>query len=189
MKKFRLVAAATIAGVVTLLSSGVAQAYPDCGIDLQLNDATLVGGGSFNFTADAGAVDCAWVVTYRGKTKSGDGTSFSGSFSTPVVTKKTTSTIKADCTWDDGAVSSSSAAASSVSPAFYSTAPASNVQAIVRTCSTTATVTLLPKGGSDDGSSLPNTGGSNLSLLLLGGGLLLAGGGVTYVARRRRSSH
>ena len=188
MKNLRLVAAAAMAGVVMLLASGAAQAYSDCGINLQLNDSTLVGGGNFKFTADAGAVDCAWVVTYRGQAKNGNGTSFSGSFGTPVVTKKTTSDITAACTWDDEKIASTGK--STVAPAFYSTAPATNLQAVVRTCSVKATVTLLPKGGSaDDGDSLPNTGGSNLSLILLGGALLLVGGGLTYAARRRSSSN
>ena len=187
MKKFRLIAAASMAAVVTLLSSGAAQAYPDCGINLTLTTTTLVGGKSFGFKADAGAVDCAWQVDYRGQTKLGNGTSFSGSFATPKVSKKTTTTITATYTFDDAKVSAAPAA-SVVTSAFYSTGSASNIQAAQRTCPVSVDVTLLPKGA-DSGASLPNTGGSNLSLLLLGGGLLLVGGGVTYLARRRSSSH
>lgn len=190
MKNLRLAGATAIAAAITLFASGAAQAYPDCGIDLQIKDATLVGGKTFNFTAKAGATNCAWTVTYRGETKTGNGTTFSGTFSTPVVTKKTKNALTADCKWNDGVVAPAAAKGSTVSPAFYSTAPAANVQAVERTCPTSATVTLLPKGGvGDNGASLPDTGGSNLSLLLLGGGLLLVGGGVTYAARRRHTSH
>src|SRR5689334_14151245 len=111
MFKLRLVAAAAIACAVTLLSSG-AQAYPDCGIALTLNDSTLVGGKTFNFKADAGNVDCDWTVTYRGKTKTGNGKSISGSYSTPVVSKKTTTKIVAECTHElsDAKASASSSA-------------------------------------------------------------------------------
>ena len=108
MMKFRLIAAAAIACMVTLVSSGAAQAYTDCGIDFQLSDATVVGGKSFDFKADAGAIDCAWTVTYRGKVKKGNGTSFSGTYSTPVVSKKTTSAITAVCTFDNGVSASPS---------------------------------------------------------------------------------
>jgi LPXTG-motif cell wall-anchored protein len=191
MFKLRLVAAAAIACAVTLLSSG-AQAYPDCGITLKLNDATLVGGNSFSFKADAGEVDCNWTVTYRGKTKTGSGTSISGSYSTPVVTKKTTNKITASCEHELVESSSAPAAdsASSVTPAFYSAQSSAAVPAVTRVCPISATVTLLPKGGVDDGNgSLPNTGGSNLWLLVLGGALVVGGGGVTYAARRRHSSH
>lgn len=195
MFKLRLVAAAAIACAVTLLSSG-AQAYPDCGVSLTLNDSTVVGGKSFTFSADAGEENCDWAVTYRGKTKTGSGTSISGSFSTPEVSKKSTSTLSASCTHDisdDVASSAPASSASTVTPAVYSPQSASTLaQApVIRTCEVKAKVTLLPKGGvadegADDG--LPDTGGSNLWILVLGGALVVAGGGITYAARRRHSA-
>lgn len=192
MFKLRLAAAAAIACAVTLLSSG-AQAYPDCGVSLKLSSSTLVGGKSFSFTADSGSVDCDWTVTYRGKTKTGSGTSISGSYSTPVVTKKSTSEIKATC--EQAAFGASAAPAttsSTVTPAFYSAESSAVLPAATTTsCPVDATVTLLPKGGVDDegDGALPDTGGSNLWLLLLGGALVTGGAGVTYAAQRRKSSH
>jgi LPXTG-motif cell wall-anchored protein len=190
MFKLRLAAAAAIACAVTLLSSG-AQAYPDCGISLTLNDSTLVGGKSFSFTADAGEVDCDWTVTYRGKTKTGSGTSISGSYDTPVVSKKTTSKITASCEHVVDGASAPATSSSSVTPAFYSGQSSANLAAATAVCPVSANVTLLPKGGLGDGAeddgALPDTGGSNLWILVLGGALVVAGGGVTYAARRRHS--
>lgn len=190
MFKLRLVAAAAIACVFTLLSSGVAQAYPDCGISLTLNNSSVVGGKSFKFTADAGDVDCDWTVTYRGKTKTGSGTSISGSFSTAEVSKKSTSKIVASCEHDGQAAALSSDVSSDVTPAFYSADNAAAVQNVATTCSVSAIVTLLPEGGvaGEGDNALPDTGGSNLWLLLVGGALVVVGGGVTYAARRRNSA-
>jgi LPXTG-motif cell wall-anchored protein len=190
MFKLRLAAAAGIACAVTLLSSG-AQAYPDCGIALSLNDATLVGGKTFSYTADAGEVDCTWTVTYRGKTKTGKGTSISGSFSTPEVTKKTTSKIVASCEHVIGASTAPASPSNDVTPAFYSTQSAA-VQPAAQTavCPVSAVVTLLPQGvAAEDNGALPDTGGSNLWLLVMGGALVVGGAGVTYASRRRHSSH
>ncbi|MEV7398565.1 LPXTG cell wall anchor domain-containing protein [Aeromicrobium sp. NPDC092404] len=191
MFKLRLVAAAAIACAVTLLSSG-AQAYPDCGISLTLNDSTLVGGKSFSFTADAGEVDCDWTVTYRGKTKTGSGTSISGSYSTPVVSKKTTTKITAACEHEISDASASSASASTVTPAFYSAERSAVLPAATTVCPVSANVTLLPEGvapdDAEDDGALPDTGGSNIWLLVLGGALVVVGGSVTYVARRRHSA-
>ena len=191
MFKLRLAAAAAIACAMTLLSSG-AQAYPDCGISLTLNDSTLVGGKTFSFTADAGDVECDWTVTYRGKTKTGSGTSISGSYSTPVVSKKTTTKITASCEHEleDSSAAASSASASTVTPAFYSAQSSAVLPAATAVCPVSANVTLLPKGGvaDEDDGALPDTGGSNLWFLVLGGALVVAGGSVTYAARRRHSA-
>jgi LPXTG-motif cell wall-anchored protein len=195
MVKFRLVAAALIAGVVTLLSTGVAQAalYPDCGITLTLNNSTVVGGEKFSFTASApSGVDCAWTVTYAGKTKTGNGSSISGSFSTEEVSKKTTTTITAKCTHEltNSSALSDSTTSADVTPAFYSTGSTATLQtAATRTCPVSAHVTLLPQGTSpEDDGVLPNTGGSNFWLLVLGGVLVIGGAGITYASRRRHTS-
>ncbi len=195
MFKFRLAAAAAIACAVTLLSSG-AQAYPDCGIDLDLdiNNSTLVGGKSFSYTADSGDEICDWAVTYRGDSQEESGTtSISGSFSTPVVTKKTVNKITASCTHviSDEAAAPADSGSNVVTPAIYSAQPSAVAQApVTATCSVSANVTLLPKGGADnnDDGALPDTGGSNLWILVLGGALVVAGGGITYAARRRHSA-
>lgn len=188
MGKFRLVAAAMIAGVVTLLSSG-AQAYVDCGITLTLSSSTVVGGESFTFKADAGQVDCAWVVTYAGKTKTGNGTSITGSFPTDEVSKKTTTTIKATCEHEIGSALSKSSTSTDVTPAFYSSSPSAAVQARTDICPVSAHVTLLPKGTSpEDDGALPDTGGANFWLLVIGGVLVIGGAGITYASRRRHTS-
>jgi len=192
MIKIRLIAAAFIACAMTLLASG-AQAYPDCGVSLSLSSSTLVGGKSFSFKADAGDIDCVpWSVTYRGKTKTGSGHTLSGSYSTPVVTKKTTTKITGKCTHvisDASASAPANESSSDVTPAFYAASAGVAAAAETRTCPVSATVTLLPKGGvaNEDDGVLPNTGGSNLWLLVLGGVLVLGGGGVAYASRRRQS--
>ena len=175
--KFRLIAAAVIAGAATLLSSGAANAgYPVPPITITIDDNILVGGNTFHYTADAGDVECDWTITYdEGRApgvdavQTGSGTSISGSYKTKVVSKKFKSPITAECQYETGEGEVSASA--------------------VATASASATITLLPKGSGDDGGALPDTGGSNLSLILLGGGLVLVGGGVTYMARRRQSSH
>lgn len=166
MKTLRLAAAAAIAGAVTLLSSGVAQAYPDCEVTIDVSAATLVGGKTFEFVADAGASDGTFVVSYPRAagttTRTDSGSSISGSFKTKVVTKKSSSPITVSFTSE------------------------------TQECDASATITVLPRGGDvggQDDSALPDTGGSNLYLLIIGGALVVAGGGLTYAARRRRSTH
>ena len=168
MNTLRLAAAAIIAGAVTLLSTGAAQAYPDCEVTIEVSDSTVVGGKSFTFTADAGASEGTFEVSYPeadgSTTRTGEGSSISGSFKTEVVSKKTSTEITVSFT--------------------------SETQA----CDASATITVLPRGGdvgdeddADDG-ALPDTGGSNLYLLIIGGALLVVGGGLTYAARRRQST-
>lgn len=192
MGKFRLVAAAAIAGVITLLSSGAQAAlYPDCGITLTLNNSTVVGGEKFSFTADAGDVECDWTVTYAGKTKTGSGTSLSGTFSTKKVSEKTTTKITAKCVHEVNSSLSSSTASTDVTPAFYSSGSTQTLQSADRTCPVSADVTLLPKGAAPDDEEdgvLPDTGGANFWLLVIGGVLVLGGAGITYASRRRHTS-
>lgn len=198
MKNLRLVAAAALAGLVTLLSSGAAQAfvYPDCGIDMKLtiHKTPLTGGKSFHYVASAPGTDCDWTVTYRDKKVTGSGESISGTFKTQQVDKKFTSKITAACTHlvkgVSGPISKSNKVVSAVylTSSSYSTATAAG-PAQPRTCPISADITLLPKGaGTGNGGLLPNTGGSNLWILVLGGALLVGGGGVVY-ASRRRSTH
>jgi len=171
MNTLRLAAAAIIAGALTLLSTGAAQAYPDCEVTIEVSDSTVVGGKSFTFTADAGASEGTFEVSYPeadgSTTRTGEGSSISGSFKTEVVSKKTSTEITVAFTADS------------------------------QSCEDSATVTVVPSGAGDgdgdagagDGdSALPDTGGSNLYLLIIGGALLLAGGGLTYAARRRQST-
>lgn len=192
MLKIRLALAAGIACAVTLLSSGVAQAYPDCGIDLSLNSSTLVGGGTFKFTAVAGEIECDWTVTYAGKTRTGSGTSISGSFSTEEVSKKTTTKITASCEHEVADALAKTTTSAEVTPAFYSTGSGAAVQsAATQTCSVSADVTLLPKGAApdeEDDGALPDTGGSNLWILIVGGALVVGGAAITYASRRRHTS-
>lgn len=199
MKKIRLIAAVAIAGAFTLLSSGPAQAYPDTPvITITVPDSTLVGGETFTYTVDAGTVDCDWTITYdegradgESATQTGNGTSFSGSYKTKVVTKKFTSPIKAVCKYDDTKVVSANVVTSNqVTPAFYSASSNNVVQAADAFANASAVITLLPRGGSgdddgDDNGILPDTGGSSLYIVVIGAALVLAGGGAAYAARRR----
>jgi LPXTG-motif cell wall-anchored protein len=197
MIKVRLVAAAAIAAVATLMSSGAAQAYPDIpNVTLTIPDSVLVGGNTFTYKASAD-VDCQWTISYPeavngSATQTGNGKTLSGSYDTKVVSKTFKSPIKATCKYDDNVPAVAKVVTSNdVTPAVYSPADsAQTLQAAIQSASASATVTLLPKGGdkNDDG-ALPDTGGSNLWILVLGGALIVAGGGVTYVARRRHSTH
>ncbi len=201
MTKFRLIAAAAMAGAITMLSSGTAHAdnYPEPPIVITIDDADLIGGKTFSYEVTSGSVNCDWTITYAdghapgvSATQTGSGTSISGSYKTKVVKSVFRSPITAKCVYNDGRPEpTSSSDDATTGTAFFSTASgAATVQAISRTASASATVTLRPVGSdSGDGSALPDTGGSNLSLFLLAGGLVLVGGGVTYMARRRQSSH
>lgn len=196
--KIRLVAAATIAGVATLLSSGAAHAgYPEPAITITIDDADIIGGTTFSYKAESGSVDCIWTVTYdEGRApgepavQTGTGTSISGTYKTKVVSKTFKSKVRVVCNYEDGQTASSAEA--TTAPAFFSTSTeVSTVQSARQNAGASATVTLRPlgSGDGDTGSALPDTGGSNLSLFLLAGGLVLVGGGVTYMARRRQSNH
>jgi len=177
MKKFRLIAAAAIAGAFTMLSSGTAHAnYPDPPLVISIDDADIIGGTTFSYTVTSGTVDCDFTVTYAdgrapgvSATQTGSGTSISGTYKTKVVSSVFRSPLTVKCIYDGGPTEGVSASA-------------------LKTASASATVTLRPLG-SDDGSALPDTGGSNKNLFLIAGGLVLVGGGVTFMARRRQSSH
>ncbi len=201
MMKFRLIAAAVIAGAVTLLSSGTAYAnYPEPAITLTIDDADIIGGTTFSFTAKSGTTPCSWTVTYADgraagvpAVQTGSGTTFTGSYKTKKVTSVFKSPITAVCRYDDGQPASTDDAGTTA-PAFYSATGSSAVQAGLaaapQQAAASAIVTLRPLGsGSDDGDALPDTGGFSFSLILLAAGLLALGGGVTYLARRRFSSH
>ena len=179
MKKIRLVAAASIATAVTLLSAGAAQAYPDApNVTITIHDNILYGGDKFSYTANAD-VDCDWTISYpraagQSPTQTGSGTSTSGSYDTPPVKEVERSNITATCEYDDGAPASAGVQASAL-----------------QTASASAVVTLLPRGGAgdaDEDAALPDTGGSNLWLFAVGGALVLVGGGTLYAARRRHSA-
>jgi len=201
MKNLRLAAAAALAGVMVLLSSGSAMAYvyPDCGIEmhLKIHKTPLTGGNSFDYVASAPGTDCDWTVTYRGETQTGNGETISGTFSTTKVHHKFTSHIVAKCEHlvEAQGVSAPISKSNAVTSAVYTTSAAALPEAgpdpQLRTCPISRDITLLPKGhhndGDDDG-SLPNTGGSNLWILVLGG-VLLVGGGATILVARRRSTH
>lgn len=175
MTSARLAIAGVLAALFTVLGAGAAQAYPDPTITI--NGGRLVGGGTFEFTAQSGGVVCdTFTVTYRGETRTGSGTTFSGSFTTPPVTKITDTTVSATCQYvsvgaTGGAVASASAVVTLL-PVGADLAPAA-----VDTGSNT------PSGALSG--ILPNTGGSSLWILVVGGALVLIGGGTFVVARRR----
>ena len=187
MNSARLAVVGILAALFTVLGAGAAQAYPDPTVTI--NGARLVGGNTFEFSAQSSGVDCAWSVEYLGETKTGSGTSLSGSFGTPPVDEITDTTITATCLYEvSGTANPASATVTSdvaqASPAAFAAAQAS--------ASDSATVTLLPLGGDvtpaasgDSGGILPSTGGSSLWILVVGGALVLIGGGAFVVARRR----
>ena len=157
MTSARLAIAGILAALFTVLGAGAAQAYPDPTITI--NDGRLVGGNEYEFTAQGGGVSCEWTVTYLGQTRTGSGTSFSGSFTTPAVEQQRDNPVTATCVYDGGVANAS------------------------------ATVTLLPLGGDVTPAAasgvLPNAGGSNLWILVVGGALVLIGAGTFVLARRR----
>lgn len=167
MKKLRLVAAAALAGAITVLSPGAAQAYPDCSVSIDV-DSTIIGGKTLEFSADVegGGVDGDFTATFNGDSASGSGSTFSDSFDTPKVDEKTNKVLKVSFSDSES------------------------------TCTASVTITLRPAGAvadagenaGDDNGALPDTGGSNLWLLIAGGALVIGGGGVTYAARRRHHS-
>jgi LPXTG-motif cell wall-anchored protein len=186
MNKLRLIAAVFIAGAFTMLSSGAAQAYPpnDVEVIIHIPDSTLIGGKTVHFTATTNTpgLNCAWTVKLSNgaaagvnDTLTGNGTSFSGSYKTKVVSHIEPHPLTATCAYDAATIASSATPhASAVTP---------------QTASASAVVTLLPLGGGGDGNgALPNTGGSNLWILVLGGALLV-GGGAVFVVARSRSTH
>lgn len=171
MNAARLAIAGVLAALFTVLSSGSAQAYPDPVVSITLPDATFVGGKTLSFSASSGDVQCAWTATFDGQTLTGSGTTFSGTFSTPKVDKKTVKALTVSCAYESVSDATTSAVASA-----------------------SASVTLLPLGSTEgdtenaaatiDG-ALPDTGGSNVWILIGGGVLVLVGGGAVLVARRR----
>lgn len=199
MNKLRLAAVAAITGAIAMFSSVPAQAtYVDVTVILTA-DSPVVGGKTVNFsvTTSSGTVNCDWTVTFsdgvaasENDTRTGSGTSFSGSYESKVVASSTPTTMTARCDYDDGQpakkVSSSASTGNTVSPAVFT----AGLQAAPQNASDSATVILLPEGGvaGEDDGDLPDTGGSNLSWLLIGGALVLAGGGITYATRRRHSA-
>jgi LPXTG-motif cell wall-anchored protein len=210
MKKLRLIAAVAIAGAFMMLSTGAAQAYPDTnGVTLTTN-SPLVGGKVVKFVAQADFECSTWTITFSdGKASSETSTrtdtsgtdTFTGSYVSKVVDKKTTTHMTASCTYDNGCpttgpskpecqvVAPAEKKPDAVIPAFYSIGSGSSaIQALTRHASATAKVVLLPES-SDDNGILPNTGGLRLSLLVLGGLLVVGGAGVTYAARRRNATH
>jgi LPXTG-motif cell wall-anchored protein len=203
MNKLRLIAAVFIAGAFTMLSTGAAQAYPpnDVEVIIHIPNSTLIGGKTVHFTATTNTpgLNCAWTIKLSNgaaagvnDTLTGNGTSFSGSYKTKVVSHIEPHPLTATCAYDDTNVSSAPASHSNAvtSAVFVSgNGNGSTLLAAPQTASASATVTLLPLGGGgDDNGGLPNTGGSNLWIFVLGGALLVGGGAVILVARSR-STH
>ncbi len=172
----RLATAAALAATFTLFMGGAAQAYPDPTITISIPGNEIIGGDTFDFTASSGDVDCDWTVTYGGAQQTGSGTSISGTYDTPAVSKRTATTITAVCEYQTATSSASAAATAEVSAAD--------------TASASATVYLLPRGGdtdggSDDNGALPDTGGSNLWIVIVGAALLVVGAAALALSRRR----
>jgi hypothetical protein len=122
----RLLAAACVAVLAALPVAG--HAYPDGpNITISIPGGTLYGGDTFTFTVTSD-VECDWTVTYADgdpTTRTGQGTTLSGTFTTREVDQIYSSPIVAVCTYVDQGQSAQAVAS--------------------------ATVTLLPRGSSGDG--------------------------------------
>ncbi len=168
MSKARIALAGVLAALFTVVGGTAAQAYPDPTIKITVGDARFVGGLPLEYEATSGGVECAWTVTFNGKTQTGAGTSLEGTFSTPKVDEITKKTITATCAYGGRAG-----------------------RCGILVASDSATVTLLPEGDDDgDGTTdangaLPDTGGSNLWILIVGGVLIVVGGGAVVASRRQ----
>ena len=197
MKKLGIAAVVCAAMALGPLSASPAFAYPDPVLTIETN-SPLVGGKTLEITAEAGGSDCAWNIVYEGQTESGNGESFSTTFSTEEVDEETDVSLTATCVYDDSTGPASAETPngdSVVRNALYVPAESDALQAAVQSQSKTVQVTLLPEGDGDgdgngdndsnSGGLLPDTGGANLILIVLGAGLLATGASAVYVSRRR----
>lgn len=172
MKKVLLVATAMFVAVLaTVAIAPSASAYPELTCNLTVNAQTVTEGESFTATATAAAVesdaraaaegdDISWVMTFHGETRTGNGATFSATFTAPDVEDTTDFTLTATAT----------------SPAG--------------TCTRSVDITVLPSGTvvEPPGGGLPNAGGPRLAFLIVGAALVLAGTGAVVTARRRRTA-
>lgn len=199
MKNLRLVAAMSLAAVMSALPVGSAQAYPDSpNIVISLPSAELVGGATVSFSASTD-VDCEWSVTYREGRAAGEpatqtatGKSISGSFKTKKVSETFRSPITASCGYD----ATPPSAAGTVSPAAFVVAAAPDE--VNATASASATVTLEPVGttadevasttDSGDSGILPDTGGPAWWAMIVGAVLVVVGAGAVLASRRRHTA-
>jgi len=174
MKKLGLTALAALAAMFALVfAGGAAQAYPDNTLTIHVSATTVTSGHSFTFSASAPA-SCSWTASFNGDTKHGSGKSFSGSFTTPSVTKKTVINLTITCDTGNARVSGH----------------AGNALAI-HTAVTTRSIpiTVVPKGGNNSSNGgLPNTGGPSMMILLGGLVLVVAGGGAIAYGRKRTNA-
>lgn len=191
----RAFASAALIGLVLLVLSPPAYSYPDTTptVKLTVSSTMLVGGRTFTAKASADT-SCVWAMTYLKQHAAGSGSSLSHRFTTPVVTKRTKTTVTVRCSYDPTGARPTAGGQTS-------------------TVSRSATVTLLPRSsghGHTQGHhhagvpGNPNTGGqSPAGPAHHGGGLLpdtggfawwwllvaaaLVGGGATVATRGRRT--
>lgn len=202
MFKLKLAVVAAAASLVALTAGSAAYAaYEDPVVTIDLNtidvgsgDGVVLGGTDVAGTVTS-TVPCDWRATFNGNARNGNGLSFSFSFDTPKVTKKTTFPLTVSCTYDDGNTGPASAAISdpsAVTNALYVPGTAAVVpaalQTVTRTVDVVVVATLDGADSSDnasDSGALPNTGGPNVLLIGAGAALLVVGAGAVFVARRK----
>ena len=167
MKRFiGLGLAAIVAGMLSLVSTSPASAYPETTCNVEVNPTVVYERATFTASGsipEATSADAAtkWTLTFRGKTHSGTGAVFAATFKAPSVDHTRTFTVTARADGPSG------------------------------TCERSAVVKVLNRtsvAGPHPGGTLPNTGGPRLIWLIAGLALLLGGGGLVVQSRRKRAA-
>ncbi len=192
MKLFRLLAAALLALVVSLVSVGAAQAYPSPVFNLSLNRHTVYGGQTVQATVKSNVECSTWKVDFLGQTATGHNTdTFTHTFATQKVTKKQLRDVTARCTYDSAAVGAGHAVRIVAAESGLLHSP---VTILPRKATGTGQVGGNGNGhhngsgtSGGSGSGLPNTGGPAFWVALLALVLVL-GGGVAMVRNRRHAA-
>lgn len=208
--RFKLAAVAAAVTLVALTTGGAAfAAYEDPVVTINLDNIDLgsgggTGSGSSGVVVAGGdvagtvksSVPCHWTATFNGTAQDGSGLSFTFSFGTPMVDKKTTFVLTVKCVYDDGNTNGASAAISdpsAVTPAFYVPATSTMLPTALQTVTRSVNIVVVPTlggNGNENASAnqsgvIPNTGGPNVLWIGAGVVLLLGGAGVVVAARRK----
>jgi LPXTG-motif cell wall-anchored protein len=175
MKKFFAAVVAVMAALVATAGfASSAQAYPELTFNLTAHPTVLYGGQTVTGVASANT-NCTWSITWNNQVHHGSSTassSFSTTWTAPVVTSITKIPMDGVCTYASSSIRLHAAGRVSVATATWTR---------------TIVITVLPRGTVSPpvGPHLPNTGGPNLLFLLGGLALLLSGTTAVVVARRR----
>jgi LPXTG-motif cell wall-anchored protein len=191
MRKSVSVALAAVLAGLALVTAPASFGADTDGFTLSVSPEPVRSGGAVTVTLSA-PTDCAWTVTWNGEARSGEGTSFTTTFTAPTVTESTRLPLKADCLYVPTTTSTPTATPSlppgSLSQILEVTVPGHWTR--------TVQVTVLPEndvappvdnGDGDSnggGTDLPSTGGPRLWLAVTGVAAVLLG---AVLVRRRRT--